>query len=364
MSPVMTSRERWLAALQMQPVDRLPFWPKLDASYAPYQAGPYSSMSTMELHRWIGSDPQVGGPDCVRVVRNRTRVETTRSCNRRRTVYDTPAGALTFVEGYDPVSHAYHPIEYPVKSASDIEAMRWVAADARYEVDEEACIRARELGAEHGEGAITVTSLGISPLMDWIQHFAGIDNGLLLLHDERQTVEALFEAVHSGLCRKAEIMADCSPYPVIYSVENTSTTLISPELFRRYCLPHLRDYGHIITGAGKIHLLHMCGKLKLLLSDIDTLPATGVEAFTTPPVGSTTFPDGRASMPRKCLIGGTNATLWLRPADEIADTIIRDLNHLPHRLGVIPTSAGVMPPPCPPEVIRRVAQRLAAYNPS
>jgi len=35
---MMTPKERWLAALRLRPVDRLPFWPKFDAAYLRAQA--------------------------------------------------------------------------------------------------------------------------------------------------------------------------------------------------------------------------------------------------------------------------------------------------------------------------------------
>ena len=163
------------------------------------------------------------------------------------------------------------------------------------------------------------------------------------------------------MCRRAEIIADKSPYPIIYSVENTSTTIISPELFRRYCYPHLLEYGRIVSAAGKYHVLHMCGHLKAVLPDIARLPAAGMEAFTAPPVGNTTLLDGRLACPGKCLIGGTSAVLWLEDAATIIERLRRDLDDLPDQRGIVVTSAGVMPPACDPERIRQVAQSVMNY---
>jgi len=198
-------------------------------------------------------------------------------------------------------------------------------------------------------------------LMDWLQYLAGLENGLLLLADHPSEVEALFEQMHSGLCRKAEIIAERDPHLVVYVVENTSTTLISPTLFQRYCVPHLSDYGRILTAADKLCVLHMCGKLKALLPDIAPLPAAAVEAFTSPPVGNTTLRDGRSACPAKCFIGGTNATLWLEPAETIIATIEGDLAALPHHRGLVLTSGGVMPPLCAPETIKQVGNWLRTY---
>jgi uroporphyrinogen-III decarboxylase len=198
--------------------------------------------------------------------------------------------------------------------------------------------------------------------MHWIQHLAGVETGHLLLLDRQPEVEDLFGVMHDAMCRRLEIIADRSPYPAIYSVENTSTTLISPRMFRRHCQPHLADYGHLIRQADKRHILHMCGKLKLLLPDVATLPATAIEAFTSPPVGNTTLLDGRRDCPDMCLIGGTNATLWLQPAEQIIEAIEAHLDDLPHQRGIVITSAGVMPPPCRPETIKRVADWVKTYS--
>jgi hypothetical protein len=88
----------------------------------------------------------------------------------------------------------------------------------------------------------------------------------------------------------------------------------------------------------------MCGKLDALLELIDTLPADANEAFTSPPVGDTTLTAGRTRMTSKCLIGGTNAALWLRQAEEIIAEVAADVAACPDRRGIFLASAGVLPP--------------------
>jgi hypothetical protein len=112
---------------------------------------------------------------------------------------------------------------------------------------------------------------------------------------------------------------------------------------------------------GRHIVLHMCGHLKALLGDLARLPVAAFEAFTTPTVGNTTLLDGRAACPDKCLVGGTNAVLWTRSADEIIDGIRRELDSLPHHRGLVVTSAGVMPPLCQPQTIRTVCEWVKTY---
>ncbi|HOJ39368.1 MAG TPA: hypothetical protein PK644_02740, partial [bacterium] len=75
----------------------------------------------------------------------------------------------------------------------------------------------------------------------------------------------------------------------------------------------------------------------------------------------TTLLDGRTFCPEKCLLGGTNATLWLQPARRICQELEKDLQALPHHRGLVITSAGVMPPGCSPETIKQVADFVRSF---
>jgi len=357
-NPAMTSRQRWRAALKSQPVDRLPFWPKINGAYFPHQRSPFRDYTVPQLHRWLGSDPCLGVGDGLRAVRSATRLEEKRGATSLQARFVTPRGTLTMVHLLDAASGSWHPVEFPVKSREDIETLRLWYEDCRPEIDpagqEQVVRRVQEIG----ETAVTQATVGVSPLMDWLQHLAGIELGHFLLADVPEEVEGLFAAMHRVLLQRAELLAAHSPADTIWCSENTSTTLISPAQYEQYCLPHVSEYGRIVRAAGKIFVIHMCGYLKGLLPLLATVPADAFEAFTSPPVGNTRLIDGRSACPAVCLVGGTNATLWLRPAPQIIAEIDRDLAALPHWRGVVMSSAGVMPPACSPETIRTVCDHV------
>jgi hypothetical protein len=357
----MTPRQRWLAAVRMEPVDRLPFWPKLDRAYPRAQPAPFRDMEIELIHRWIGSDRHVGVPGCTREVRTRTHRGVDEHDGRRVSRFVTPTGILERVDQFDLESQSWHPVEFPVRTRHDIPVMIEWFQDCRVELDADHLEQARARVREIGDDASTRTSIGISPLMDWVQHIAGIETAHLLLRDCPDEVAALFEAEHRVLRRTAEILADTWPGDMIYSTENTSTTLISPAQYEQYCYPHIRAYGEILSGAGRIYVLHMCGHLRALLPTLRSLPVDAFEAFTAPTLGNTTLLDGRAACPDTCLIGGTQAPLWTRPAKEIIGQLERDLDALPHHRGLVVTSAGVMPPLCRPETIKTVCDWVKSY---
>lgn len=359
MPDAMTARERWLGALQGEPLDRLPFWAKLDGAYPRNQAAPFSGWSLPELHAWMGSEPHGGVADCLREVRTCTAREVTRADGQMVTDFVGPCGTLRRVDEWDEASQSWHPTSFPLRTRADVELLTDWYADARVELDEAALERARANAA--APTACLATGIGISPLMDFLQHLAGIAQGHYLLADCPGAVAGLFAAMHAGLRQRAELIGATTPADLIYMVENTSTTLLSPAQFRQYVLPYLRDYTALAQAHGRMVVLHMCGHLRDLLADLDTLPVAAFEAFTSPPVGNTPLAVGRAACPRKCLLGGTNAALWLRPAEEIIATLARDLDALPHHRGLIVSSAGVMPPRATPPTIKAVADWLAAY---
>lgn len=356
-----TARERWLAALDFAPLDRLPFWPKLGASYPRAQPLPFRNLSLPALHDWIGSDRHEWLPSCVREVRARTSVETVTVGTERRTVYHTDYGDLDLQERWDEASQSWHPVKFPVQSRADLEVMTAFYEDCRVEYDPSAAAEARAQAEQLGQAAVSAEAIGESPLMYWLEFQAGLQHGQLLLADFRAEVEALFAAHHRVLLRRAEVLAERSPADLLYMVENTSTTVISPAQFRRYCVPQLSAYAGVAQAAGRRLVLHMCGHLQALLPDLADLGATAVEAFTSPPVGNTTLADGRHACPQLALIGGTNAVLWTRPAEEITAQLAADLEALPHHRGLVVTSAGVMPPCCSPETIREVCRWVQAY---
>ena len=361
MTEPMTSRQRWLAALDCRPVDRLPFWPNIAGGYVPAQQGPFNGMTPREIHEWIGSDQHEFMHDGAREVRTNTSRSEERDGDLLRAIYHTPHGEMILVEQWDAPSMSWHPIQHPVTDQATIRLMTEFYEDEAWELDAAAHEQAQAWQRDVGERALVAAGIGESPLMHFIEYLAGIENAHYFLSDYREDVEALFTAMHSSLLRKTHVAAAHSTADAFYFVENTSSTLISPQQYRDYCLPHLRACTEVMQAAGKRVILHMCGHLKKLLPDIGTLPVAAFEAFTSPTLGNTTLLDGRMACPDICLAGGTNATLWTRPHTEIIAQLTRDLNDLPHHRGLVITSAGVMPPLASPETIKAVCDWVKEY---
>jgi hypothetical protein len=319
-------------------------------------------MTVSEIQHWLGSDPQIGIGGCYKDVYTRTRHVQEKTPEMIRTTWETGNGRLEMIEQFDAGSQSLHPVKFPITNVEQVKMMTECYDDIRVELNRDFKDRAVARHREIGETAITCANIGISPLMDWIQHLAGVENGHYLLADSPDEVDALFRAMHRVLKLRMEVEAEHSPADLLYMTENTSTTLISPHQYEQWCFPQIMDYASIANARGRNLVLHMCGHLKDILPQLSRLPVRAFEAFTSPTVGNTSLLDGRTACPETCLIGGTNAALWIRPFEDIVERIDADLAELPHHRGIVLSSAGVMPPACPPEVIRGVFEHVCQYS--
>jgi len=353
----MTSRQRLLAAYRGEPVDRLPYWAKVcNPTWRTSQPERVRGWSDRELLDYILADGIFGVGNAVRVRRGRVEVDASAADGVRTHVTRTPDGDLRERWRMDPATRSWHPVEFPVKTVDDLKRYRWVYEDVSLEIDEDARAGAAGVCGQIGERGITKTSWGTSPLMHLVEHVIGPVNTHLMLADFPDEMDELIERMHAECLKRAGLVAATTPADLVCSVENTSTTLISPSQFERYCRRHLCDYGRAVEAEGKMHELHMCGLLNALLERIDTIPASSIEAFSSPTLANTRLADGRTRAPSKTLVGGTNCCVWLWPAERIEDYIAAELAACCDNRRTVLTTAGVAPPACTAETFRQVGE--------
>lgn len=359
----MTSRQRWLAALDRQPIDRLPFWPKIGGNYLPNRTGRFAAATLQEIAEFVDFDPIAAWvPMGIKATfAPGFGAETVKDGQSQRTRYITPSTTLEQISHYDEASTSEHPLTFPIQGRDDLLRMAdWYAA-RRFTVDQKQLATARQQIAAAGETGPSVAGMPTSPLMTYIEFLAGVANAHFLLADYPDEVARLLAEMHRCLCDEMTIMAETNPADILWLSENTSTTLLSPEQYRTYNKPHLMEYAKICQTNNRRLVLHMCGKLNALLPDLADLGAQAFEAFTAPPLGNTTLLEGRSAAPDVCLIGGTHACLWQESPQTIIDHIQASLDPLPHHRGIVITSAGVLPPDCEPETLKEVCDWIKQY---
>ena len=326
----MTSRERLLAILRREHgVDRLGWSPLIDGYYmSSFPAGTdildvfrEIGADVMERHvySWIGTIDKRRGSATRKALQDTGKVEyvangVTVSIELRRTdqgteltqSYGIPGRKLTARGVFTETSpYLPFPIENPIKNVEDLEAYEYIVKREVYEPNYEHFIAEDR---RIGEAGIATDSGLTSPIQALLQHQIGIASFYTVFFiDHKEKVLSLMRAMHERNCTLYEVIAR-SPAEVVIDYENTSTTFISPDLYREYSLPIINDYADILHAKGKIMLTHRCGKLKGLLPDLKEGRDDGIADISPEPTGDVDIWDAKEVLPNKVVLGGIDPT--------------------------------------------------------
>jgi hypothetical protein len=160
------------------------------------------------------------------------------------------------------------------------------------------------IAAAIGDDGVQFHSMEPSPVQNLIEYYMGLDRFYFLLQDHPEAVENLIELLHDILKRKYTITCRNSNREAVIAVENTSTTLISPMLYRQYSRRHIDDYTEIVHAYDKKLIVHMCGYLYHLLPVFNEMSFDAIHALSPPPFGDTTLEDLERAVTRDLYILG------------------------------------------------------------
>jgi hypothetical protein len=335
-STQMSGKQRILAALQRQPVDRLPFVPLIDtysvldmpahvqqAIQTAASAGLWQGMQ--QAIREIGCDIMLrhvyvteafgGAPHLSGLGRFLPPVEASSRMEGQVLVETlaTPVGALKATWGFtDRHGWIPHPLKHLVGSHEELKVFAYAVEHLSPEPPAPDYGNFRHAEEALGDTGLATTSFLNTPLMHLIETFWGLESTYYLLHDYPDEVQAILDGIHRSQLRIVERIA-ASPARVAIEYENTSSTLLSPDVLRRYCLPYIRDYARILHAADKIYLLHCCGKLRAFVNELAELPVDGIVDLSPEPTGNLPLDEAAARFPGKVVVGGIDATTFVDP---------------------------------------------------
>lgn len=252
-------------------------------------------MSVLEFYRHIGCDiMQFGGYKINRVHRPsrlvRTNVETLDAVNSDGSVCLTTTskwGTLTAV------SQNGHPVKHPIETIEELRVLKniWLNSSYVEQEDNEFEKTMNESVQEIRNDGIMVNLVNPSPVQQLLENDCGVINFYYLYQDYPEEVEELLDIMHSCRKQEYEILGRRTPLDCVIPVENTSTLMISPQLYEKLSLPQISDYVNILHKHKKLAVLNMCGHLKALLPLIKDTGCDGINATTPPPLGDTLFED-------------------------------------------------------------------------
>ncbi len=313
----MTSRERMNAAIRGGDCDRLPWAPELNAAFVrQVLAGDDvpPERQYVEACRRIGADCLLAASPAAQMMRG-VATERVTDGPTTTTVWRTPAGDLRSREEARAAAQTTFEVEHRIKTVEDVRAYRWVMEHAEVVAAPAGTVE-RTLATLGEDGIISLTGPA-TPIMQLLMTDLRAPAMHYLLADHEAEVVALFEVMHERNKEVYRIAAE-APGDLVRPFEDTSTSLLSPAMYRRHCMPYLRDYAAIVQAKGKRFVPHLCGLLRNVLDDLRDTGIDGIEALTPPETGDTPLSLARRVLgERSILIGGIDPAWFslLSPAE-------------------------------------------------
>lgn len=309
----MTNRERILAVLRSEPVDRIPFmhWDR------------HFPRGQIEREvRNLGMGLCSGRP-CY--IESHPNVEITQKMAESRILvrtYHTPVGSVTEKLksgiGYGQARYGRDwkgitpkRVEYSVKRAEDYDAVKFVVEDTCYESYYDAIKDAQQ---HLGDDGIIVTSIGYSPFQKMLIEWVGAQRLYIDFFRNREKVEDLYSTLADKQEEIFHIAAD-SPSEYVGYGDNIDSVIVGKPFFERYHIPMYNKCASIVHSRGKVLGVHMDGRLKDLSEIIARSEVDVVEAFTPPPMGDLPLKEALAIWKGKVIWMNFPSSVYILGAD-------------------------------------------------
>ncbi|MGC9360201.1 MAG: uroporphyrinogen decarboxylase family protein [Anaerolineae bacterium] len=285
----MDGRERFLTAISNQKPDRLPVqvhnWMRYYLDTYLDGCGPYEAYARfgMDPALYVGPTPSYKDEDLAKWQVSRKDLGTNASGEREYVkVVTTPEGELT-ERG---ASNAFTEwiTEYLIKDEADLELFLKYAL-VPSSLDPTPVIEAQRRVGKHGIVRGWATGYGQgSPWQDFCM-LVGTETAIFWAIDQPELMQHAMDGLLEKRLRFIELL-EGTPLDLIETGGGAgSNTVISPRLFRRFCLPYDRTQHDALHAVGLKAVYHLCGGLMKMLDMVVETHADALETMTPPAMG-------------------------------------------------------------------------------
>lgn len=306
----MTDRERMLAVLQGDPIDRIPWIPRLLLWYnARKKRGTlparYRDMSLREVERDMGiGTPARDG----RVFSSRMSGVDVRTHDidamTRRTEYTTPVGVVSTVfrgsEDLRANGIADLQTEFMLKTVDDYPVVEYILEHTEYRPTYEEYAAYEE---EVGDDGYPLVSCGDCPFHQWMRALVGYNDAYYHLADHANEVERLLHVMEDIDRSEVWPIVLDSPARLILHGVHLSSQMTPPPIFDAHITPYYQDFSACLHAMDKYLAMHADNDTTQILPHIERAGFDMVECFVTAPMVSTTLEMAREAW-------GTRVAIW------------------------------------------------------
>ena len=256
----------------------------------------WGGTATVTFSRALGLDIMDWfGMPAVRIARRNVAVEQVVEGDITTRVWHTPAGDLHEVirvcrDSTGAVSSNW--TEHMVKGPEDLAALAAIHEDEVIETDPAGLARTRERRQLIGDDGLLLGTMAGTPLGMMFRVYSGVATLAYLWADAPAALRDCFTVMEANYQRRLAVGVQ-SEVDAIVSVDDTSTTAISPAMFEACNLDLTDARADAAHAARKLYFHHSCGLIRDLLPLYRGTKMDAVHAFTVPPCGNVTVAEGR-----------------------------------------------------------------------
>lgn len=158
--------------------------------------------------------------------------------------------------------------------------------------------------------------LGMVPVFqDWWFYYR--DGGFEQLFMDFMMEPAFMDRVHEywmdWALANVRAMVEAKPDVIMLGGSSASLSISSPDIFRKYELPFIKEATKICRNAGAISHLHVCGKSWQLVEMVaEETDLTSMEPLEEPPSGNVDLAEAKRRVGHKlCIKGNINTTEFM-----------------------------------------------------
>lgn len=306
----MTQRENMLKILRHETPDWIPVTGHVDPYNQPSREGmdpelaealgevQWGDEGSVTFSRYLGLAIMDWHGMPMRITRRNVAVEENTEGDVTTRAWHTPKGELRETirvcrEASGAVSS--NRTEHLVKGPEDLPALAAIFEDELIEPDPDGIARTRERSELIGDDGLILGDMDGTPLGMMYRVYSGVATLAYLWADAPDALRDLFGVMERNYLQRIEIGVR-SDVDVLVSVDDTSTTTISPAMFEAFNLELTDTRAEAAHAAGKLYFHHSCGLIRDLLPLYRRTKMDAVHAFTIPPIGDVTVAEGRRAL--------------------------------------------------------------------
>lgn len=324
----MTNKNRFIRLLDEKNIDKLPFIPCLDGYAQSGLPEEYREQHVIDMQIQMGTD-MLRGVEAYTDTYDETIVHSKkREGEYEIETFNTPVGNLKKIARYVPESPFIpFPTEYLIKSIDDLRIFRYVQEHTLPVAD---FSKIEHFKSKYPDKILSA-SMQDSPFYDLLTKQIGIENFTMFYIENPDELESTMEVMMKNKNRYVELSAQSSA-DVVICYENTNTANSMPDWIRMYAFKQLNEFAAMAHKYDKPLLVHMCGKISLLLEDIAKCDFDGIVEISPPPTGDCDFTEAIRIMEKanKVIAGGIECNQFvMKNPNEFIISVEKFLDSIP-----------------------------------